>query len=320
VAGRVSAALLEAGARAYGAAWEARRNAYAQGLLRPKRAACRVVSVGNLTTGGTGKTTLTLHLAQLALARGIETVVIGRRYRPGPEGRGDEELLYRQILGATRVLAGRSKRDLAVAAASRVSLALIDDGFSHWGLARDVDLVLLDAREPWGGGRLLPAGRLREPLRALQRAQAVILSRLAPGADPQALFDEVRSYAPAAQLAAGRHRVRGVRGLDGAARAAGGRAHVVTATGNPGAVSATATEAGYEVVALSAYRDHHWFTPSEARVERTRAATSGATLLLTAKDAVRWPERDPDVAVLEIEWAWVANGERIERLVLGEDA
>src|SRR5262249_48949234 len=129
--------LLGAAARIYAAAWEVRRRGYALGMLKPRRVAARVASVGNLTVGGTGKTTLTLHLAARARARGLEVAVVCRRYHPGPDGQGDEEKLYRSALGAERVFAGERKRDLAArAAAAGFTLVLVDDGFSHWGLER----------------------------------------------------------------------------------------------------------------------------------------------------------------------------------------
>lgn len=311
---------LELAASVYGALWEARRRGYAAGLLKPRRVPARVVSIGNLTAGGTGKTTLALHLGRLAAARGSEFAVVCRNYRPGPAGRGDEELLYAQALGEARVFAGSRKRaQAAAAAAAGAELILVDDGFSTWNLARDLDLVLLDRNDLWGGGRLLPAGWLREPRRALQRAQVVVISRLAAGEEPGPWLDQVRPYAPAAWLASARHRVEGTRALVGPPLAPGARVRIVTATGNPAAVAASAREAGFQVVALSARRDHHWFTPAEARAEVTEAGRAAAAVLLTGKDAVRWPAGPAaaTVAVLEVAWEWVTGGEETERMVLG---
>jgi tetraacyldisaccharide 4'-kinase len=306
-----------AAAALYGAAWEARRRSYALGLLRPRRVPARVVSIGNLTVGGTGKTTLTLRLARAASASGRAFAVVCRDYRPGPSGAGDETLLYRRALGDAKVFSGRRKVDLAAAAAtSGHDLVLVDDGFSHWPLARDLDLVLLDAGNPWGGEALLPAGRMREPRRALQRADWLILTRVTPPLDPERV-SSLRRYAPAARFAAGRHRVTGVRRLDGADGAPPERVRVVTATGNPEAVAASAREAGLEVVALSAYRDHHWFRAEEAAREKAAAGKAGAALLLTAKDAVRWPQPiGPEVHVLEVEWEWLEGGRELEADVL----
>jgi len=305
--------LLGPAARLYGLAWELRRRAYALGLRRPVRVPARVVSIGNLTVGGTGKTTLVLHLAARALETGANAAVVCRRYRPGPGGRGDEEDMYRRALGPERVYAGTSKRRLAAAAAADGrTLILVDDGFSHWGLARDVDLLLVDAGDPLGGEALLPAGRLREPLRAMQRAQAVILTRSAAPADP-VLRERLRRLAPAALFARASHRPLAPRpGVEP------GRAWLVTATGNPSAVAATAREAGYDLAGVSVYRDHHWFADREARRESERARAAGASLLLTAKDAVRWPAAGGPFVVLEVAWTWHEGGVAIERMVTGE--
>jgi tetraacyldisaccharide 4'-kinase len=305
--------------RLYGAAWELRRRAYAAGWRRPRAVGARVVSIGNLTVGGTGKTTLTLHLAARALERGLDAAVVCRRYRPGPGGEGDEERLYRAAVGEGRVFAGRRKLDLAAAAAAAGKrLVLVDDGFSHWALERDLDVVLLDSTDPWGGRRLLPAGRLREPLRALQRAGLVILTRLAPGADADAALAEARRRAPGARFAAGRHRVTGARMLAGGPLAAGSRVWLVTATGNPAAVEASAREAGFELVGGRRFRDHHWFRADERAELRRAAAAARARLLMTPKDAMRWPAADPEAAVLDVEWAWVSGGAEAERMVFGE--
>lgn len=314
----VSGALLGAASGLYGLAWEARRSAYARGWRHPERVGARVASIGNLTSGGAGKTTLVLHLAARARALGVDAAIVCRRYRPGPEGEGDEERMFRGAVGAPRCFAGSSKLELARrAAAAGASLVLVDDGFSHWPLARDADLVLLDRTDLFGGGRFLPAGRLREPLRALQRASAVIVTRLGPGEDPGPLLEAVRPYAPAARFAAARHRVTGVRDRNGAPHTARGAARVVTATGNPGAVEASAREAGFSPVVTSVYRDHHWFSRAEA--EREAAAAGDGALLVTAKDAVRWPAeaRGGPPLVLEVGWEWVHGGAEIESHVFG---
>ena len=306
-------------ASAVAGAWEARRRLYEWGVLRPERVGARVVSVGNLTVGGAGKTTLVLHLAHALREAGVDVAVVARRYRPGAGGRGDEELLYRAALGESRTFAGTNKRLLArAAAASRATIVLVDDGFSHWGLERDLDVVLLDRSDLWGGGRLMPQGRLREPIVALQRAGVVVITRLGPGEDAAPWIAEVRRRAPAAWVAAARHEPAGVRDLESTPYVARGAARVLTATGNPAAVERSAVEAGFTPVTLAAYRDHHWFTREEA--EREHRAAGEGTLLLTAKDAVRWPVGAPRerVAVLETRWRWVTGGDEAERRVRGE--
>jgi tetraacyldisaccharide-1-P 4'-kinase len=112
--------------------------------------------------------------------------------------------------------------------------------------------------------------------------------------------------------------VKAVRALGNGEVPPGARVRVVSATGNPAAVEASAREAGLVVASASRWRDHHWFTPREARRELARAGEEGCWVLLTAKDAVRWPEeagRDR-VGLLEVEWEWVAGGKAVEDLVL----
>ena len=304
----------------YGALVALRRRAYGSGWPHTESAGRPLVVVGNLTVGGTGKTTLTLHLARRAAELGIAAAVVCRRYHPGPRGEADEERMYRDAIGPERVYAGRVKRDLAAAAAGAgAQLILVDDGFSHWALERDLDVVLLEAADPWGGGRLLPAGRLREPRRALQRAGIVIVTRIPADAADAPDLAEIRRVAPAALIATARHEVRGFRSIGGAPCARPARVRIVSATGHPDAVERSAREAGCEVAGRGDYRDHHWFTPAEAR--REHGLARGGTLLLSAKDAVRWPEGAPrdGVAVLETRWEWVRHGEDAERLVWDRD-
>jgi len=305
----------------YGRAWELRRRSYAAGWLRPERVNARVVSIGNLTVGGTGKTTLTIHVARRARERGLACAIVCRNYHPGPDGLSDEARLYRERCSEVGLFAGRTKRKLARrAAAEGYRFLCVDDGFSHWRLDRDLDVVLLDAHDPWGGGRLLPAGRLREPRRALQRAGVVVLTRLAANDDPETRLAAVRPYAPGAHFATARHRVRGVAWRTGDTTER--RVRLVTATGHPDAVVASAQEAGLEVTGVARYRDHHWFHAEEVAAERMQAKRERAAVLLTAKDAVRWPAPDGTVpeGVLEVEWEWVTGGEWAERVVFGEEA
>lgn len=307
--------LLRAAESGFSLGLELRRLARRRGWTRGHRVPARVISVGNLTVGGTGKTTLTLHLAERARAAGLAPAVVCRRYRPGPAGQGDEELMYRGRLGASHVFADPPKwRSAARAAEAGAGLVLVDDGFAHWALERDVDVVLVDATDPFGGGRLLPAGRLREPVRALERAHWVVVSRAPDAETASRLIDALRPHAPAARFAAGRHALAGVCTSAGERAEARGRAHVVTATGNPEAVVASARAAGFAPVTLSAYRDHHWFRRHE--VERERQAAGDGCLLLTRKDAVRWPAGDARVRVLEVAWEWVAGGDACEAMLL----
>ena len=225
-------------------------------------------------------------------------------------------------MGKECVEAGRSKWRLAAAAAAAGhDLVIVDDGFSHWALARDLDIVLLDTIDPWAGG-LLPLGRAREPRRALQRADWIVMSHAGDAAHARETASAVAPWAPAARFAAGRHALSGVHGLDGRPSPRGGPARLVTATGNPAAVERTALEAGFWPVVTSRYRDHHWLSRGEAGREYAAAKAAGATLLLTLKDSVRWPLVEVEVAVLEVRWEWLFGGEELvtDMLASGSEA
>jgi tetraacyldisaccharide 4'-kinase len=136
-----------------------------------------------------GKTTLTLHLVALARARGIRAAVVAKNYRPGPGGRATRRCSTRAPSETRTLFVGEKKPAPRGRGRRRgCGLVIVDDGFSTWSLARDLDVVLLDAQDLWGGGHLLPRGRMREPRRALQRAGVVVVSRLGRGEDPAPLL------------------------------------------------------------------------------------------------------------------------------------
>jgi len=173
--------------------------------LRRKRAAqlrrvvlngARIISVGNLTTGGTGKTPTVQWLARRFEKAGIKTAIVARGYGGEYSARGaivsdgktvllsaaqagDEAVLHARALPSTPVIIGRDRVAAAKIAIEKFAsqVVLLDDGFQFWSLSRDFDLVLLDARKPFGNGTLLPIGRLREPKSELQRAAGVLLTR-----------------------------------------------------------------------------------------------------------------------------------------------
>ncbi len=180
----------------YGGILDLRARGYRRGILKSRRLSCRVVSVGNITAGGAGKTPMTIYLARAFQRSGYRVAVVSRGYggraqktggivsepgriRMGPETAGDEPFMMAQTLGETPVLVGGDRYRSGITALKRFQpeIILLDDGFQHLKLKRDLDLVLLDCRRPVGNGRVLPRGPLREPLKALRRADAFVLTR-----------------------------------------------------------------------------------------------------------------------------------------------
>ena len=181
-----------------------------KGVLPSKTLPCRVVSIGNLISGGTGKTPMTILVARMIRDMGYRVVVLSRGYRgrmektggvvsdgrtifKGPEDAGDEPYLMARILTGIPVLVGQRRYETGMMAVKRFKpdVIVLDDAFQHLRLKRDLNLVLLDSRSPFGNGHLLPRGLLREPLSALRRAHAVVYTR-----SEQALTAPIRHRLP----------------------------------------------------------------------------------------------------------------------------
>src|SRR5437899_12843700 len=164
---------------AYGAVVRVRAWLYAQGWLRQRRLKGTVLSVGNLTVGATGKTPMVIWLAEKFLAEGKRVAILSRGYR-GANGTSVEiELMKFRLQG--RVLFGVGKNRFAeghrLESQQPIDVFLLDDGFQHLQLARDLNILLMDASRPLAGELLLPAGSLREPVAAMSRANLIVFTR-----------------------------------------------------------------------------------------------------------------------------------------------
>ena len=311
---------LRAVAGLYGVALRFRNRYYD----RP-RSSCRpevpVVSIGNLTVGGTGKTPLVHWLATRLLDRGRYPAVVSRGYG-GRAGRGpltvstgagplhdaatcgDEPHMLASTTTGIPIVVGSDRCLGAQAACSLgVDVILLDDGFQHRRIARDLDIVLLDATNPFGNGRLLPAGPLREPLTALRRAGLVLLTRSRHQHDTDAIQREIRRHNPDVTILRAGHRRVGFRGASRAAAAAPRRALVFCGIGNPDAFREDVAAEGVEIVAFEPRRDHQPYHRLELERLQQRATALDAVLVTTAKDRARLPSTVPGLLTLEIEAA-----------------
>jgi tetraacyldisaccharide 4'-kinase len=319
-----------------------RHAGYKRGWFKVRRLARPVVSVGNLTVGGTGKTPLVACVANLLLRRGWKPSILTRGYgrrskaemivlAPGAGRRanaqeiGDEPALLARMLPEVPLVicADRFRGGQAAEERFQVDAHILDDGFQHLALAREVDLLALDATQTLSDRHLLPAGRQREPLSALRRAQIVVLTRT-DSADPQILEELVLKVNPSAKVF--RSRTVLIRWTDAwsgeAISTEGIRAQKVAAfcaIGNPRAFFADVRRWGFSLVAEDAFPDHHVYTGEEIqRLVENAGKRGAAALLTTQKDAVKFP-RDwaPQLPILacEIETQILA-GEEFERTLL----
>jgi tetraacyldisaccharide 4'-kinase len=252
----------------YGWAAALKNAAYDGGWKATHRATVPVVSVGNLTLGGTGKTPCVEYLARFYRDRDARVAVLSRGYGAGA-GRNDEAMVLEANLPDVPHLQGADRVALAATAVDELEseLLLLDDGFQHRRLARDLDVVLLDATNPWGHGRLVPRGLLRESPRGLRRADAVVLTRCdqaAPDAVARLRDDVGRRAKPGTPVVESQHRPaawlqegqpdRPTEALAGRPVAA------FCGIGNPGAFRRTLAGLGLEPVAVRAFPDHHGYT------------------------------------------------------------
>lgn len=313
--GAVAAALLLPLSAAYWLAVSFRNLFFDLGAIRIHRVGVPVVSVGNITTGGTGKTPFVILLAGMLAGTGRKVAVVSRGYRrkktsKGPlvvsDGTvvrcdvgesGDEPMLIarRLLKDGVLVLVGADRVKTAEAAASLgAEIVILDDGFQHRRLHRDMDIVLLDAEKPLDNGLLLPASRLRESPGSLWRADAVVLTRSENDAIPDRLKGRLR---PGVPIYHSQHRhlppvkMEEWRSGKKAAEPAGftGRALLFSGIARPDSFEASARQAGLDPGGHLIFPDHHRFVETDLR--RIESAGDGYDALVTTeKDAVRLPD------------------------------
>lgn len=274
--------------------WRNRR--YDTGAAEIHRVGVPVVSVGNLTLGGTGKTPMVEWLARWFRQHDVRVTVISRGYGAESGSRNDEALELEQKLPDVPHLQAPDRVAAANVAIEELQcqLILLDDAFQHRRIARDLDIVLLDALEPFGFGHVFPRGTLREPLVGLRRADVVALSR-ADMLDPprrEAIWRTVRRSAPEATCLEVTHRARAMICSSGREEPLASFTDRVVAAfcgiGNPAGFRSTLEQCGCQVAAFREFPDHHPY--DRADVEWLRAwadRQQAAAVLCTHKDLVK---------------------------------
>ncbi len=279
-----------------------------------RAAAVPVISVGNLTVGGTGKTPLVIELAR-RLAERRRPAILTRGYGAPRGGVADEVREFGLAVPQVPVVveadrwvgAQRAVRDHGA------DCLLLDDGFQHRRLRRDLDIVVIDALDPWGGGRVLPAGRLREPLESLARADWIVLSR-SNQVDAEAtstLLQTLRAFAPQAPVtkaAVACERLAGVNGTAACAEALAARRLLpVCGIGNPQTFLRLLADGGAELCPPLLFGDHRRYSRADVRrIAQAAQAGGAAGVVTTRKDWVKlqelWPAEAPaGIALLRLD-------------------
>ncbi len=295
-------------------------------LNEQKKLPSKVISVGNITVGGTGKTPAVIAIAQEALKRGLYPVILTRGYRgtaKGPcfvskgngpllsvEEAGDEPFLMAGILNGIPIVKCGDRYEGGMFAIKKLSLQpsalshkpflfILDDGFQHWRLYRDIDLLLIDSSNPFGNRRLLPFGILREPLSEVARADLIVLTKInisgqisAPETLPETLIGEIGKYNKDAPIFLSEHKpvcLRTFSGRELPPGALSGESVVgFCGIGNPASFKNTLLNANAKVKEFIAFRDHFRYGQKDLSMLKAAASRNGADWIVTTeKDIIR---------------------------------
>ena len=323
--------------KAYGVAVRVRLSGYARHWFNVRQLPCKVISIGNITVGGTGKTPMTRYMARQVQALGLKPAIVSRGYKGTAEiaggivsdgkrilmdssSAGDEPYMLATGLKDIPVAVGRDRYATAMALLEicRPEVIILDDAFQHLPLARDLNVVLLDRNRPFGNAYLLPRGPLREPLSALERGDVFILTR--SGMRAESAGNQFVKHLPARPVLKARA-TPVVNQLVRAQQKDGDRQEISTPTDAINSLKAkrvflfsgladnqgfcnTVKEAGATVVDALNYTDHYAYTDSDLDRIKSAAVRLNADLIVTtAKDFVRidqqttWPR---DLMVLDL--------------------
>lgn len=322
ILGRILLAVLRLLSVFYGIGLFCKLILYRYGILKQHRLPCKVISLGNITVGGTGKTPTAQVLAAMIRDMGFRVVILNRGYRANWQGQiglvsdgqnihmtaveaGDEAFLLAKNVPGVAVVVGKDRALTGEYAVKKLNaqVIILDDGYQHWQLARDLDIVLIDTLNVFGNNFLLPRGTLREPLENLARAQAFLLTKV-DQSTPQArsrIRETLQRVNPNALVVESVHNPvcllelgdwhKGLRTNTVAPESIRGRKVLAfSAIGNPSSFEQTLYDVGAEVVAAERYPDHHDYTMAELQSAMEKALQDGACALATTeKDAVKIP-------------------------------
>jgi len=324
----------------YRAGVRLRKILYQYGILISRSLPCKVVSIGNITLGGTGKTPLVVSLAGFLLEKGMHPAVVSRGYGRKDESQtlivsdeqtvltdtatgGDEPVLIGSKLPGVPVVVGCNR----IAAAQRTiqrfnaSVVILDDGFQHFRLKRDLDIALVDAADPFGNGKIFPAGILREPIEALSRAQAVIITRSDAIASIEALKSRIRRLTSARIFTSFQRPLDLVDNRTGEFKPLsvlrGTKVLAFSGIAHPESFTSLLKALGAVVSEERIYPDHYEFKKADLAEVLKKAADDRVNMIVTTeKDAVRLRTLKPDgIWALRIEFV-ITEREEWETFIL----
>ena len=330
--------------KCYGVAVSLRNEMYDRGIFKEEKLPCKVISVGNITVGGTGKTPMVIMLATLLKENGCKPVVLSRGYggrskspvnivsdgfriMMGHVEAGDEPVLIAKSTEGVPVITGPRRTQTGRVAIEKLGadVLILDDGFQHRGIFRDINIVLLDRDKPFGNGYLLPRGPLREPPESMKRADLIIWRDSSPdGRYPIYQEQGIDKFLP---VLSGHLRPKSlIRGNTGEAfpleHIKGKRLCAFAGVGSPKSFRQTIESLGGMPVSFLPYPDHYRYSMEDLRNIREKASAAGAELIITTeKDGIRladFPDFLQEIYMLQVEMEMLPSREIFENMILEE--
>ncbi|MCH7689312.1 MAG: tetraacyldisaccharide 4'-kinase, partial [Planctomycetes bacterium] len=280
----------------YAAAIRSRNLAFDLGIRRVHTAPVPVISVGNLTAGGTGKTPFTAWLANWFHDKEIRVAILSRGYRSVSGAVNDEKMVLDQLCPHVPHLQNPDRIAAASSACREhaAQLLILDDGFQHRRLFRDLDIVLIDVLNPWGYGALLPRGLLREPLQSLRRADLVVITRAdqCPDRQKQEIIEQIQDVCPeivCVEVGFPPESLVNAEGLTAELSSLSGkRIAAFCGIGNPDSFHKSLLDTGYDVSSFRSFSDHHHYSLQELDEIGEWGKQAGAlAIVITQKDLVK---------------------------------
>jgi tetraacyldisaccharide 4'-kinase len=318
-----------------------RNSLYSRGWLKAHRVDAAVISVGNITTGGTGKTPLVVWLCELIISSfksqisSLNCAILTRGYKAAKDAvldaqdYSDEVAIFAESCPGAKVIVDPDRVAGAEEAIVKfgANILVMDDGLQHRRLARDLDIVAVDATEPFGYGKLLPVGLLREPVSSLKRAQAIVITRCdqVPQADVDALEKKLLAANPGLVVARSIHRPVCARSANNqqisVEQLKGRKVFAFCGIGNPDAFLSSIRNLGAKLAGSKVYDDHYHYTDQSLAEVRAEAGASGADIILTTQkdwtkvSGLARPDKSVPLAYLVVEIRFLAGQDRITSLI-----
>lgn len=269
------------------------RGLYTLGILPRYRAHKPVMAIGNIVAGGVGKTPMTVWVCEALKAKGKKPAVILRGYK-AHQGLSDEAMMLKEILPDVPVVTGASRVESIKTLAQlhpHLDVIVCDDAFQHWPLHRNLDIVLIDATNPFGNNQLLPAGVLREPKKALKRAHIIVVTKSDDDKPFKAIVDQIKLINPTALIVRARHKMHRLRNIftqEDIHFTPQQSVLAISTIADPDAFYRTLSVMGLKIDNVLAWADHAPYTPEMIEIIKAKAQSMNNALIVTThKDAVK---------------------------------